>query len=71
MARHNDICDGVADLAGKSFTPSDVCNDPPHIRKLRHEEGINYTSHVKNHTTNKEAIFHGTEGQPTDMQTMA
>ena len=27
-ARHNEICDGVADLAGKDFTPSHVRNDP-------------------------------------------
>ena len=28
MARHNELCDGVADLAGKAFTPSHVCNNP-------------------------------------------
>ena len=28
MARHNEPCDGVADLAGKSFTPSHVHNSP-------------------------------------------
>ena len=28
MARHNELRDGVADLAGKAFTPSHVCNDP-------------------------------------------
>ena len=28
-ARYNDLCDGVADLAGKAFTPSHVRNDPP------------------------------------------
>ena len=28
MARHNEIRDGVADLAGKAFTPSHVCKDP-------------------------------------------
>ena len=27
-ARHNMLCDGVADLSGKAFTPSHVCNDP-------------------------------------------
>ena len=27
-ARHNDIRDGVADLAGKAFTPSHVRDDP-------------------------------------------
>ena len=27
-ARHNEICDGVADMAGKAFTPSHVHNDP-------------------------------------------
>ena len=27
-ARHNELCDGVADLAGKSFTPSHVRDDP-------------------------------------------
>ena len=27
-ARHNELCDGVADLAGKAFTPSHVRNDP-------------------------------------------
>ena len=26
--RHNDLRDGVSDLAGKSFTPSHVRNDP-------------------------------------------
>ena len=26
--RHNELCDGVVDLAGKSFTPSDVRADP-------------------------------------------
>ena len=26
--RNNELCDGVADLAGKSFTPSNVCNKP-------------------------------------------
>ena len=28
MERHFDICDGVADLAGKAFTPSHVRDDP-------------------------------------------
>ena len=28
MARHNELRDGVVDLAGKAFTPSHVCNDP-------------------------------------------
>ena len=28
MARHNELCDGVADLSGKAFTPSHVLNDP-------------------------------------------
>ena len=28
MARHNELCDGVTDLAGKAFTPSHVRNDP-------------------------------------------
>ena len=28
-ACHNKICDRVADLAGKSFTFTHVCNDPP------------------------------------------
>ena len=28
VARHNELCDGVADLAGKAFTPSHVRNDP-------------------------------------------
>ena len=28
MARHNELRDGVADLAGKAFTPSHVRNDP-------------------------------------------
>ena len=28
MARHNEIRDGVADLAGKAFTPSHVRDDP-------------------------------------------
>ena len=28
MARHNELCDGVADLAGKSFTPYQVLNNP-------------------------------------------
>ena len=27
-ARHNELCDGVADLAGKVFTPSHVRDDP-------------------------------------------
>ena len=27
-ARHNELCDGVANLAGKAFTPSHVCDDP-------------------------------------------
>ena len=27
-ARHNEIRDGVADPAGKAFTPSHVCNNP-------------------------------------------
>ena len=27
-ARHNKLSDGVADLAGKAFTPSHVCDDP-------------------------------------------
>ena len=27
-AHHNDLCDGVIDLAGKSFTPSQVHDDP-------------------------------------------
>ena len=27
-ARHNELRDGVVDLAGRSFTPSHVCNDP-------------------------------------------
>ena len=27
-ARHNELRDGVADLAGKAFTPSHVHNDP-------------------------------------------
>ena len=28
MARHNELRDGVADLAGKAFTPSHLRNDP-------------------------------------------
>ena len=28
MARHNELHDGVADLAGKAFTPSQVREDP-------------------------------------------
>ena len=28
MARHNELRDGVEDLAGKAFTPSHVCDDP-------------------------------------------
>ena len=28
MARHNELRDGVADLAGKAFTPSHVRDDP-------------------------------------------
>ena len=28
MARHNELRDGIADLAGKTFTPSHVRNDP-------------------------------------------
>ena len=37
--RHNDIRDGVADLSGKAFTPSHVCDDPPHLlRSLREED---------------------------------
>ena len=28
MARHNELHDGVADLAGKAFTPSHVRDDP-------------------------------------------
>ena len=27
-ALHNELRDGVADLAGRAFTPSHVCNDP-------------------------------------------
>ena len=27
-ARHNELCDGVADLAGKAFTPAHVRDDP-------------------------------------------
>ena len=27
-ARHNELRDGVADLAGKDFTPAHVCDDP-------------------------------------------
>ena len=27
-ARHNELCDGVADLAGKAFTPSHVGDNP-------------------------------------------
>ena len=27
-ARHNELCDRVADLDGKAFTPSHVRNDP-------------------------------------------
>ena len=27
-ARHNGICDGVFDLASKSFTPTHLCDDP-------------------------------------------
>ena len=27
-ARHNDLCDGVADLASKAFTPTHVREDP-------------------------------------------
>ena len=28
MARHNETCDGVADLAGKAFTPTHMRDDP-------------------------------------------
>ena len=28
MARHNELRDGVADLSGKTFTPSHVRDDP-------------------------------------------
>ena len=28
MTRHNELRDGVADLAGKAFTPSHVQNNP-------------------------------------------
>ena len=28
MVRHNELCDGVAYLTGKAFTPSHVHNDP-------------------------------------------
>ena len=28
MERHNNICDGVAYLSGRAFTPSNMCNDP-------------------------------------------
>ena len=28
-ARHNELCDGVADLAGMAFTPSHVHDNPP------------------------------------------
>ena len=27
-ARHNELCDGVADLADKALTPSHVCDNP-------------------------------------------
>ena len=27
-ARHNELCDGVVDLAGKAFTPTHMRNDP-------------------------------------------
>ena len=28
MARHNNLCDGVADLSRKAFTPTHVCDNP-------------------------------------------
>ena len=28
MARHNELCDKIVNLAGKSFTPTHVRNDP-------------------------------------------
>ena len=28
MVRHNELCDGVSDLAGKAFTPSHVHDNP-------------------------------------------
>ena len=28
MVHHNEICDGVSDLAGKDFTPAHVRDDP-------------------------------------------
>ena len=27
-ANHHNLCDGVADLVGKAFTPTYVCDDP-------------------------------------------
>ena len=32
-ACHNELCDGVSDLAGKSFTPSHVRDDPLILRE--------------------------------------
>ena len=41
--RHNDIRDWVAYLAGKSFTPSHVHENPPHIIRSRNEEDEGYS----------------------------
>ena len=46
MARHNEICDGVADLSRKAFTPTHVCDDPK-IFTDRSVCGRNYKAKVK------------------------
>ena len=60
--RHNENGDRVADLAGKAFNPTHVRNDPLILCRFFRQKENDKSGHVKNHTINKEARSHGTEG---------
>ena len=59
MARHNDLCDEVADLDSKAFTPTHVRNNSLIFAGLHREEDNVKAGHIPNHTTNKYNRGHG------------
>ena len=69
MARNNDIRDGVSNLAGKAFTPSNVRDDP----LIYSGRAVKRTKATPDEASKKKipgrsaaAGGHGSEGRPTD-----
>ena len=65
-AHHNEICAGVADLAGKAFMPTHVCKDLLIFEVHAVQRPKDHPSGTTPSPSTTKIRGHGTEGRPSD-----